>query len=178
MVTTELDHIIVARLGDSMFLELLAIDPAAPPPLRPRWFQLDDPALQAELAAQPRLLTWVVRTPQITDTVAASAQPLGAIEPMQRGDLRWQITIPGGGSLVQGGLIPTVIQWSDGPLPVTRMPDLGFALDRLEVVHSDPAAYRRDLASIGADRHVEITAGTPPHLIAHIRTPHGPRVLR
>ena len=54
-------HNHLLRLGDSVFLELIAIDPAAPAPLRPRWFQLDDPGLQAELAVTPRLLTWVVR---------------------------------------------------------------------------------------------------------------------
>ena len=213
MVTTELDHLVVAahslaqgldhmrgvlgvdlpaggahprmathnhllRLGDHMFLEVIAIDPAAPPPARPRWFQLDDPELQAELAQAPRLLTWVVRTHQITDVLLASTEPLGAIEPMQRGDLRWLITIPHDGALPQRGLIPTVLQWPDGPVPATRMADLGFALDRLEAVHPDPAAHRRDLASIGADRHVEITAGPRPHLIAHLRTPHGPRTLR
>lgn len=30
------------RLGDDVFLEVIAIDPDAPPPGRPRWFGLDD----------------------------------------------------------------------------------------------------------------------------------------
>lgn len=40
--------------GERLYLELIAIDPAAAPPSRPRWFGLDDPALQARLAGRPR----------------------------------------------------------------------------------------------------------------------------
>lgn len=174
-------HNHLLRLGDTVFLEVIAIDPSAPAPPRPRWFQLDDPILQAELRIAPRLLTWVVRTRQLVEVFLASGRPLGAIEPMQRGDLRWLITIPNDGALIEDGVFPAVIQWPDGPPPGSRMPDLGCTLERLEVAHPDPASYRSDLASIGADRHVEllpIAAGSRPHLVAHIRTPSGLRTLR
>jgi hypothetical protein len=174
-------HNHLLRLGPSLFFELIAIDPSAPPPARPRWFQLDDPALQAELAIAPRLITWVVRTHDIANDLLACATPLGAIEPMQRGDLRWLITFPNDGTLPEGGMMPSLIQWPGGAHPASRMPDLGCSLERFEVVHPDPVAYRRRLASIGADRHVEIVAaprGTVPHLVAHLRTPHGTRVIR
>jgi hypothetical protein len=173
-------HNHLLRLGDSRFLELIAIDPSAPAPTRPRWFQLDDPALQAELARGPRLITWVVRTTTIAETFLASEEPMGAIEPMRRGDLRWLITFPNDGTLPGGGMMPALIQWPAGPHPATRMPDLGCTLERLEAVHPDPPAYRRALASIGADRHVAIRtvpAGARPHLVAHIRTPGGVRTV-
>ncbi|MEM6489612.1 MAG: VOC family protein, partial [Pseudomonadota bacterium] len=35
------------------YLEVIAIDPAAPAPGRPRWFGLDDPAVAASLAGGP-----------------------------------------------------------------------------------------------------------------------------
>ena len=174
-------HNHLLRLGDTVFLEVIAIDPSLPAPPRPRWFQLDDPVLQAELQTAPRLLTWVVRTTRIAETFLACRRPLGAIEPMERGDLRWLITFPNDGVLVEGGLMPSVIQWPRGPHPASRMRDFGYTLDQLEAVHPDPASYRRDLASIGADRHLEIHAGplgSRPHLVAHIRTPDGMRTLR
>lgn len=171
-------HNRLLRLGDGVFLEVIAIDPAAPPPPRPRWFQLDDPALQADLRRAPRLLTWVVRTSHIADVFLASRAPLGAIEPMTRGDLRWLLTFANDGALVDHGAIPSVIQWPAGPHPTSRMPDLGCALERFEISHPDPDRLRDDLASIGADRHVAITAGNnQPRLIAHVRTPAGVRVL-
>jgi hypothetical protein len=170
-------HNHLLRLGDALFLEVIAVDRAAPAPARPRWFQLDDPELQAELARAPRLVTWVVRTTRIADALRASRRPLGAIEPMERGALRWLITVPGDGALVDGGMMPSLIQWPDGPHPARRMPDLGCTLERLEAVHPDPAAYRLDLASIGAERLVEVRAGARPQLIAHIRTPGGVRTV-
>ena len=174
-------HNHLLRLGDTVFLEVIAIDPAAPAPLRPRWFQLDDPALQAELRIAPRVLTWVVRTDHIADVFLASRQPLGAIEPMSRNDLRWLITFRNDGALVDDGMMPIVIQWPRGPHLATRMPDLGCTLEGFEAAHRDPGAYRRDLASIGADRHVEIRATEPgarAYLVVHIRTPHGVRTVR
>jgi hypothetical protein len=174
-------HNHLLRLGETLFLEVIAVDPAAPAPPRPRWFQLDDPALQAELAASPRLLTWVVRTPRIAETFLASRRPLGAIEPMERGDLRWLISFPNDGMLVDGGMVPSLIRWPDGPHPASRMQDRGASLERLEAAHPDPASYRRDLASIGADGLIEIRGvvpGSRPHLVAHIRTTDGVLVLR
>jgi hypothetical protein len=174
-------HNHLLRLGDALFLELIAVNPRARRPDRPRWFALDDSTLQAQLAAAPKLITWVVRTRYIAEVFLASTRPLGAIEPMQRGDLRWLLTFPNDGSLVDGGMIPGVIQWPDGPHPASRMPDLGCALERFEAIHPDPVSYHRDLASLGADRLLSITQaapGTAPHLVAHIRTPHGIRTVR
>jgi hypothetical protein len=174
-------HNLLLRIGEAVFLEVIAIDPAAPAPPRPRWFQLDDPALQAELKVSPRLLFWVVGTRRIAETFLASSRPLGAIEPMTRGDLRWLLTFANDGALVDGGMMPLVIQWPDGPHPATRMRDLGCTLERFAAAHPDPAVYRRDLASIGADRHIDVQAIAPgerPHLIVHIRTPSGIRELR
>lgn len=34
-------HNLMLRLGDSSYLEIIAINPAAPAPGRPRWFALD-----------------------------------------------------------------------------------------------------------------------------------------
>jgi hypothetical protein len=173
-------HNRLLRLGDASFLEVIAIDPGAPAPPRPRWFQLDDPALQAELRVSPRLVTWVVRTQQIAEVFLASRRPLGAIEPMTRGELRWLLTFPNDGTLVDGGMMPSVIQWPAGPHPASRMCDLGCALERLEARHPDPEAYRGDLAALGADRWIELRAAGPlarPQLIAHIRTPGGVRTL-
>ena len=174
-------HNRVLRLGEALYLEVIAVDPDAPRPARRRWFQLDDAAVQAELRVAPRLITWVVRTTDIAETVRACSWAPGEVEPMERGALRWRITVPRDGALVGDGMLPSVMEWAEQVHPASRMQDLGCTLERLEVAHADPALYRRDLASIGADRHPtigELAPGARPQLVAHIRTPAGVRALR
>jgi hypothetical protein len=59
-------HNHLTALGPDSCLEVIAVDPAAEPPARPRWFALDDPAERARLEARPRLLTpapiWAARS--------------------------------------------------------------------------------------------------------------------
>src|SRR4051812_37960102 len=63
-------HNALLSLGPGMFLEVLAIDPAAPRPARPRWFSLDTPGMQALLARGPALIHWVDRVPDIEAALA------------------------------------------------------------------------------------------------------------
>ena len=48
-------HNKLLKLGRSIYLEIIAIDPDATKPNRPRWFGLDD----LQPASKPKLLTWV-----------------------------------------------------------------------------------------------------------------------
>jgi hypothetical protein len=48
-------HNALAQLGDEKFLEILAIDPEAERPKRPRWFCLDMPDVQEALTASRRI---------------------------------------------------------------------------------------------------------------------------
>src|SRR4051794_22010223 len=55
-------HNCLMRLGDDLFLEIIAPDPDASPQ-RTRWFELDDPGMRGRLSRSPQLVTWVVRVP-------------------------------------------------------------------------------------------------------------------
>src|SRR5437773_1637016 len=76
-------HNALLRLGDSAYLEVIAPNPGAPKPQRPRWFGLDELAADAP----PRLTTWAVRSPDIRAPVEAAEEALGTVEPMTSGDL-------------------------------------------------------------------------------------------
>lgn len=165
-------HNLLLRLGDALFLEVIAPNPAAPAPGRPRWFGLD--ALAPD--APPSLSTWVVRGADIRATVAAAGEALGAIEPMSRGTLGWLITIPADGSVPLDGVAPAVIQWHAEAHPAAGMADHGLALAQLEIFHPDPARVARLLDSLALDAPVAVAAGAP-RLVAHIDTPRGRRLL-
>ena len=129
------------------YLEVIAIDPDAPPPSRPRWFGLDEPAMRERLAQGPVLLHWVERT---ADLEAALREYPEAVEilDLARGDYAWRIGVPRDGRLPCAGARPTLIQWK-GPLhPAQRLPPSGCALlelrtgGALRAVFSTPGGRR------------------------------------
>lgn len=167
-------HNLLLRLGDVLFLEVIAVDPDAPAPDRPRWFALDDLAPDAPAA----LSTWVVASDDIRAATAASTEDLGRIEPMSRGARNWLITIPADGSLAMDGVAPALIEWDDKPHPAAGLADHGLSLLKLQIFHPEPARVAALLASIGlADDRLECHHSDSPRLAAHIHTPQGIRKL-
>ena len=167
-------HNRLLRLGPSEYLELIAIDPDGVTPERPRWFELDDPAMQKRLAAGPRLVHWVARV----DTTELPVLPVdvGPWEPFQRGDLSWQLTVRSDGTLPGAGVVPSLICWSGSAHPAARLPDLGVRLEALELEHPRADDVQRQLDALGLGQRCG--AGAVPRIIAHLRTPGGPRILR
>ena len=166
-------HNRLLSLGPGRFLEVIAIDPQAPPPARARWFTLDAPATRARLEQAPILLHWVVRTDDIAAAIAAIGPQDAQILALSRGDYRWRIGVPRDGSLVYDGIVPTVIQW-EGPQPAEALAPSGCALMRLDLHHRQAHATLRALrrAGLGATDRVEAHDGAPA-LLAHISAPRG-----
>src|SRR5262249_53358949 len=163
------------KLGATAYLEVIAVNPAAPTPRRPRWFDLDRE--EAQLA--PRLATWVVRTTDIKAALAASPVVSGYALPMSRGEFHWTIGVPRNGGLPLQGIAPTIIQWQDAH-PTASMPDSGCTLVRLEGFHPRAAKVREMLDAIGFHGEFQVAdlpTGDMPYLVAYIRTPAGVRQL-
>jgi hypothetical protein len=169
-------HNRLLRLDGGAYLEVIAIDPDAPPPGQPRWFALDDLAMRARLAELPRLIHWVARTDDIDAALAACPIEIGAPTELARGDLRWKFALSADGSMPLDGVAPHLIQWLAGQYPSDRLPDAGCALLGLEAMGHEPAQLQAALASLGLADAVRIDAGEP-QLRAHISTPNGLRVL-
>lgn len=168
-------HNRLLRLGAAMFLEVIAANPAAPAPNRPRWFELDE----EESNAAPRLATWVVRTTDLRAALAASPVVSGYAIPMSRGDFHWTIAVPRNGSLPLQGVAPTMIQWGDRQ-PVASLPESGCSLVRIEGFHPRAAKVTEMLAAIGFHGEFSVSplpAGEAPYLVAHIRTPTGEHMI-
>lgn len=169
-------HNRLLRLGPETYLEVIAIDPTAKRPDRPRWFGMD----QWVVDAPARLATWVARTDDIHGLSDASRAIVGHPEPMTRGALAWQITIPDDGSLPLNGSAPTLIQWEQTPHPASAMVDQGCSLVALDVFDPDPENIQTLLTAInfaGPVRLHELGAGSQPYLVAHIQTPEGLKIL-
>jgi hypothetical protein len=156
----------VMALGPGEYLEVIAVDPAAQPPDRPRWFALDS------FTGPPRLWTWVARVPDLDAALAAGDYP-GVAEPMTRGDYAWAFGLAGDGSMPCGGAGPTLIEWR-GPHPSERLADRGA---RLRSLHVTGPAGTAGPPGLG-DERLRFSSADAVRLEALIDTPDGPRWLR
>jgi hypothetical protein len=165
-------HNRLLSLGPGEYLEVIAVDPAAPPPGRPRWFGLD------RFAGPPRPVAWVARTGDLAAVLAAGPAGAGTPLALSRGDLRWQIAVADDGAPPMGGAFPVPIAWAPGgPHPAARLPDRGVRLSALVLVHPDPRALAAALAPLLSDPRLSIAEGAAPALRATLATPAGPCVL-
>jgi len=100
------------------YLEIIAIDPEAPPPQgRARWFDLDQPALQAALREQgPGLIHWVARVPNLDATLAqwrSEGVDAGEAVEASRAALRWRIALREDGRRLRREGLPVLIEWGE-----------------------------------------------------------------
>jgi len=166
-------HNSVLRLGERVYLEVIAVDPEAPPPKRPRWFALDRAAMREALAEAPRLIHWVARTDDVDAARRACTIDPGPVHAMERGAFRWSITIPDDGHLPGDGVVPTLIQWSDARHPTDTMQESRARLVAVSAAHPEPARIRSALERLSLGETLKVTFGTPPRLAAMLQTPRG-----
>jgi hypothetical protein len=173
-------HNHLMQLGDNIFFEVIAINPEAAPPNRPRWFGLDDPFIRQQIQIEPRLLTWVVNTDNLNELIGQASFTPGNPELLSRGNLSWHFGLPGDGRLLSGGMLPYAMEWETDNHPSVNMADLGCSFQGLEIYHPYPVWFQSALDSIGAADLIKITPlpkNHPPYLAAHIGTPHGVKTM-
>jgi len=173
-------HNHLLSLGPDVYLELVAIDPDGDPPFMRRWFGLDTHEVQERIAQRPRVIGWAARTDDIVALCEKTGGILGGIQPMERGDFRWRITIPEDGYPVEGGLIPSLIQWDTPIHPCQRLPDQQCRFEWMEAAHPNPARIEYLLGELGLEKRLVLTP-SPPYsgmtLCAYVRTPSGVKTL-
>lgn len=164
-----------------VYLEIIAIHSGAPctrPSWARRWFDLDDPELQAHLVRfGPRLVHFVASTARAEAGVRALArlgldrgEVLPASRPTPQGLLSWKITVRQDGQRLFYGALPTLIEWG-AVHPAQGMPASGVVLQSLAARHPRADALRAGYEAIGLTG-MEVTPGSP-NLTATLQTPLG-----
>lgn len=164
-------HNLLLAIGSEAFprsyLEIIAIDPLASVPARRRWFDLDDPALRATLAAGPRLIHWVARCDDVAAECSALAasgidrgEVLQAERDTPRGLLRWRIAVRPDGRRLFGGALPTLIEWGEVH-PADSLPASGVHLESLAAGTLPDAAARRLPGGVSTHEPFAATLATP-----------------
>ena len=163
-------HNRLLSLGD-LYLEVIAPDPDAPRPDRPRWFDLDN------FTGFPRLTNWICRCDDLAQAIAASPPGTGTATSFQRGDYLWQMAVPEDGKLPFDNAFPALIQWQGPHHPAAALPKSDVRLTRLEIVHPEATALRKALAGRFKDPRVIFVSGPDQIMRARFTTPHGTRYI-
>ena len=127
-------HNRLLSLGPGRFLEVLAIDPEAPAPSRPRWFELDSREMRARLAKAPELVHGVERTDDLEAEVRDYSERVEILS-LARGNYRWRMAVPPDGRIPGNGSLPTLIQWEGGLHPADALPESNVRLAGFEQRH-------------------------------------------
>ncbi len=170
------------------YCEIITINPGATPAIKQgakRWFDMDNAALQAAVAIEPRLVHFVANTPDVTAACAALSAlgiergpALQASRHTNKGVLQWQITVREDGQRLFNGMLPTLIQWGKEdaaePLrlhPRNSLPRSGVTLQSITATHPDASALQAAYAAIGL-AGITVEEG-PANLTATVQTPKG-----
>lgn len=168
-------HNRLLRLGTRAYLEIIAIDPDAPPPGRPRWFNLDQPVARDRVAHAPFVTTWVIRSGAIA-TVVNRMPVLGEVLSLSRGPYRWRIAVPADGGLPFDGALPAVIEWDGNAHPADALPDVGCALLGVSVTHPRANELQALLGNLGVEPPIDVKSGRPA-IDVRLRCPDGVRTI-
>ncbi|MEP4197557.1 MAG: VOC family protein [Aliishimia sp.] len=163
-------HNALLGLEDGLYLEAIAINPEAPQPARPRWFDLDN------FAGPPRLTNWICRVDDLHSLVKAATIDFGTPVDLQRGDLRWQMAVPATGILPFDSAAPALIHWQTDLHPSTMLSPSGCRLNRLTISHPNVDALADVIGSYLMDDRIAFETG-PKAMSATFQTPHGSREL-
>ncbi len=158
-------HNALVSLGDC-YLEIIAPDPAQPPPEQSRPFGVD-------AISEPTLVTFAIRCAPdpngdvgSIDTLIAAAlaggwdpgPPLSMSRETTEGDLlSWRLTMPPSDF---GGAVPFIIDWGDAPNPCTTviggatLHELRVAHPRTEEIGEAYTALRLDISPTSSDHQI------------------------
>jgi hypothetical protein len=177
------------------YFEIIAINPEAVRPkktttLHPhRWFDLDNPELQKNIAKEPRLIHFVASTPDIKAARMAlrmegidRGPAIHAERQTNKGILHWQISVRSDGQRLFDGALPTLIQWgkpdATEPLrlhPRNTLPRSGVTLQSIDITHPSAEKLQAAYTSIVL-KGISISEG-PARIKATLKTPKGIVVL-
>lgn len=171
-------HNHLLQLGDSVYLEIVAIDPQGARPDRPRWFGLDDrEAVAAEWDAGRRLRGWVARTDDLDRVLEGRERLFGKKVSLPWTEPTFDFAIADDGSLPLDGAAPCLIDRRGKPRSMATIADRGARLRSFSLQHPDADGVALLYGELGIDRPPSVTQGSELRFRAEIETPRGSRTL-
>lgn len=171
-------HNHLLQLGDTTYLEIVALDPEGTPPGRALWFGLDDQKqVRRDWDAGRRLGGWVARTDGIDDVLKGREAIFGRKVGLPMDLPVFDFAIPDDGSLPWGGAAPSIIDRRGKPRSMATIADLGARLRGFQLEHPEAEAIAALLRELGTERGPVVSHGPELRYRAQIETPGGLRDL-
>lgn len=166
------------QLGDRVYLEIVAVDPAGHAPGRARWFGLDNGArVRADWEAGRRLRGWVASTDDMGGVLSAYPGTFGSETGLPPQDPEFGFSIPQDGSLPLDGAAPSFIDHRGDPTRMEDIPDLGARLVSFHLSHPAPAGIEQLYQALDIKRAPSVTQGPELRYHARIAGPGGLKLL-
>jgi hypothetical protein len=171
-------HNHLLQLEDTVYLEIVALDPEADGPGRPRWFGLDDQRkVRSDWDEGRRLRGWVARTDAIDTIIGGHGGIFGEKVALPAVNSSFDFAIPHDGSLPLDGAAPSIIDRRGKPRSMATIADLGARLRSFTLEHPDPYAVEALYHELAVDRPPVIARGPRLRYRARIETPTGLKEL-
>jgi hypothetical protein len=171
-------HNHLLQLGDTVYLEIVALDPDAARPPRTRWFGLDDQkAVKADWDAGRRLRGWVARTDKIDVVLTGREDIFGKKVSLPWTNPSFDFAIPADGALPLDGAAPSIIDRRGKPRSMATIADLDARLRSFSLEHNDAAAISALYRELSIDRPPAIIQGNELRYRAQIETHAGVKEL-
>ena len=166
------------QLGNSVYLEIVSIDPDGTDPGRPRWFGLDNQQqVREDWDEGRRLRGWVASTKDIDSVVSTHAAIFGDKVALPAIDPAFFFTIPENGSLPSDGAAPSIIDHRGDSSYIATIPELGAGLSSFTLEHPVPTEIEALFRELAIDSPPEVVYGPVLRYRALIETPAGLREL-
>jgi hypothetical protein len=162
------------QLGNSVYLEIVALDLEGAEPGRPRWFGLDNQVkVRTDWNEGRRLRGWVANTETIDSVLSTHGAIFGDKVPLPAADPTFAFTIPRDGSLPLDGVAPSIIDHRGDSSYVASIPDLGARLHSVILEHPDRAGIEALYRELAIDHPPVIVQAPKVRYRALIETPTG-----
>ena len=156
-------------LAGGIYLEAIAVNPAAKNFYRPRWFNLDN------FDYEPQITNWICRSKNIKNVVKNLSFESAKIIQIERDGLKWLMAVPINGILPFDGAFPALLQWKNYP-PATKLIPSGCSLKHLTISHPDATKLQKKI-QIFKDSRVSFETHDQVRFFAEFTTPQGVRSI-
>ena len=172
-------HNHLLSLGESAYLEVIAVDPQATAPSLPRWFGLDDSSTVRKAWDQGRRLRgWVASTRDIDRLLIKHGSLLGEKRRLFGGISEFFFSVPYDGSLPMEGAAPSLIDRLGREPSIPPHAQLGCTLASVRLAHPQFEVLQNLIADLSVINAPQLAFGETFRMALVVDTPSGQKSLR